>query len=593
MMDQGDTTESKQPGTFDLYEQLPPLPVPTLSETCERYLKTVAPLVDDATYADVAAAVAELQAPGGVGERLQAALEARGKAHDNWLSGWWEDAAYLNWPTPIPINSSIAISGDARQATGNQVARAAEVTAGALEFYLAIHNETFPPEVTRAGAPFDMTLLKRFFATNRMPGIDKDRIATFGKDESRHIVVNRNGWMYAVTVLDADLKPLSKSEIAAQFQRIVEAADAATDAAAPVAALTAIERPAWARLRDKLAIDATNRGSLDTLERALFHVALDGHAYPDFTAVGYAGLAGTPGNRWFDKSLTLIVDADGRFTLHGEHSPVDAGAWCPLLDMVAAPSGEAIAIATTSQPEPRALSWVLTPELSEAVARAAQAHAAATDNLDLAVFEFTDFGKELIKTFKMGPDPFLQMAYQIAYHRLHGRTPKTYESASTRSCRIGRTETIRVASPQSKALVDAFDDPSVSVGDKQDLARAAFAEHSLRGKECSAGFGVDRHMLGLALIAPEAGVTELPRLFGMEIHTRGWELTTAQVPVKTAFVNHFGPVMPDGYGIAYVIKDDTVDLSVSSFRASPATDTAKFTAAIQQAFRDMRALLEG
>lgn len=583
--------DQAKPGTFDLYEQLPPLPVPTLAETCARYLTTVAPLLDAETFADVKMAVEELQAPGGAGEKLQTALEARGKNHDNWLSGWWEDAAYLNWPTPIPINSSIAISADAREPSGSQVGRAAEVAAGALDFYLAIVNETFPPEVTRSGAPFDMTLLKRFYATNRMPGIDRDKIATFSKDESRHIVVNRDGHLFALTVLDAELKPLSTADLAQQFAWIIATADAAGEAA-PVAAMTAIARPQWSRLRDKLAISAVNRSTLDMLERALFHVALDSGAYPDFTSLGRAGLHGIPGNRWFDKALTLVIDADGRMTLHGEHSPVDAGAWCPLLEIIGRPTGESITPSENPLREPRELTWELNGPLGIDVANAAAAHQAAIDNLDLQVFAFEEFGKDLIKTFKMGPDPFLQMSYQIAYARLHGRTPKTYESASTRSCRIGRTETIRVASPQSKALVDAFDDASMSKEAKQELARAAFAEHSLRGKDASAGFGVDRHLLGLQLIAPEAGVTELPRLFSMPVHTLGWELTTAQVPVNNAFVNHFGPVMPDGYGIAYVVKNEAVHLSVSSFKSSPATNTAAFADAIVTAFRDMRALLE-
>lgn len=583
-----------KPGTFDLYDKLPPLPVPTLSETCERYLATVAPLVDDETYRHVAAAVGELQTAGGVGQQLQAALEARAAGRDNWLAGWWEDAAYLKWATPLPINSSIGISGDARIATGDQAARAAEVTRGAVDFYLAILNKTFPPEVQRNGAPFDMSLLKRFFATNRMAGTETDRIATFSPQESRHIVVNRDGHLFRFDVLDAELKPLSQSDLIAQFRRIIEAADSHTGAALPMGALTALDRRQWSRARDLLTHEVNNRLVLDALERALFHVALDRESYPDFTSLGHAGLHGAPGHRWFDKALTLVVDAQGRFTLHGEHSPVDAGAWCPLLDRIAAPTGEFVDAATTSQPEPRALHFTMPALLADdALDQAVATIQSAIDDLDFKVIAFADFGKELIKTFKMGPDPFLQMAFQLAYWRLHKRTPKTYESASTRSCRLGRTETIRVASPQSKALVAAFDDPARTVDEKQELAQAAFAEHSVRGRDASAGYGVDRHLLGLALIAKETGIADadLPRLFSLPVHTLGWELTTAQVPLATAFVNHFGPVMPDGYGVAYVIKPDSFALSVSSFKSSVVTDNEGFVSHIEQALRDMRALL--
>lgn len=584
-----------QHGTFDLYERLPPLPVPPLADTCARYLATVEPLVDAATFADVSAAVAELQAPGGVGERLQAALEARAARMDNWLSDWWDEAAYLNWPSPVPINSSIAIAGHVEQKTGDQVVRAAEVTAGAVAYHLAIQSNTFPPEVQRDGSPLDMSLLKRFFATTRVPGLERDRLLTFGPDESRHIVVIREGRMFAFDVVDANGSPLAFEDLVAQFRRVIEMADGAADEApAPVAALTAVDRPTWARMRTRLSDSPINRRSIDALERALFHICLDRGSHEDPTALGAAGLHGTPGNRWFDKTLTLVIDADGRMVLHGEHSPVDAGAWCPLLDAISEPKAMSVGAVTTSAREPERLGWSLTDADLETVTAAAARFQTAIDDLDMQVFAFDAFGKDLIKTFKMGPDPLVQMAFQIAYQREQGRLPKTYESASTRSCRLGRTETIRVASNEARALALAMDDPAMSAADRIARARAAFAEHSRRGRDASAGFGVDRHMLGLKLIAPEAGVAEadLPRLFAMPIHTLGWELTTAQVPLATAFVNHFGPVMPTGYAIAYVIKPDAINMSVASFRSEPSTDTTRFREGVVQALHDLKALMQ-
>ncbi|MFX6842473.1 choline/carnitine O-acyltransferase, partial [Acinetobacter baumannii] len=87
-----------------------------------------------------------------------------------------------------------------------------------------------------------------------------------------------------------------------------------------------------------------------------------------------------------------------------------------------------------------------------------------------------------------------------------------------------------------------MDDASVSDKAKMAAAAAAFAEHGKRGKDASAGQGVDRHLLGLRLIAAEYGISELPALFGEEVYKRGWELSTAQLPMKVGFVNHFGAV---------------------------------------------------
>jgi carnitine O-acetyltransferase len=584
-------TERTAPRTFDLDKTLPPLPVPTLEATAARYLATVEPLVDAPAFERTKTAVAELLAEGGVGRKLQAALVERASKMDNWLAGWWEDYAYLTYQEPLIINSSIGISTDARNTHPSQAIRAAELTAGTIDFYLGIVNETLPPEVQKDGSGFDMSLLKRFFATNRFPGLEKDRIATYDFDDSRHVLVLRRGQYFVFDVLSEDRTRLSAGEIATQFQRIIATADAA-DPIAPVGLLTADNRAVWARNRDILALDPTNRGNLDRIDRALFLVYLDHESHEGFETLARAGLYGPRGSRWYDKNFGLVVDAAGRFTLHGEHSPVDAGAWVPLIEAIT-PAGAPFEPAGGDVlPQPLHLRWNLSADTLGAIANAADVYDRLTGDLDLRIAHFTDFGKELIKTFKTGPDPFVQTAFMLAYCRTYGRLPKTYEAASTRMFRGGRTETIRTASPQALSFVQAMDDASVGLADKQARLRAAFVEHGQRGKDASAGQAVDRHLLGLRLIAPEVGVTELPALFHEEIYKRGWELSTAQLPMKHGFVNHFGAVCPEGYGIGYIIKDDHININMTSFRSHPMTDTARYLEAVTQAMRDMRTLLE-
>ncbi len=586
----GSQTGAAQPGTFGLYDSLPRLPVPSLRETLARYVETVAPLLSPAELARTGEAVAELLMPGGLGDQLQAGLEIRGETRDNWLSGWWEEMAYLKWPDPLPINSSIAISCDARHPTGDQALRAAEVSHGAACFHAEIRDETFPPETQRDGSGLDMSLLKRFFATNRVPGANGDKLETY--TNVRHIVVFRNRRMYTFDVLDADGQPLPVEDLAVQFRRIVTARAPADNPAPALAALTAIDRPDWAATRERLREDPHNRMTIGVIESALFHVCIDDISCAGFTALGREGLHGRPGGRWFDKTLTLVVDRDGRMVLHGEHSPVDAGAWCPLLDRIGEPKLTGVARTESDEPAPKRLHVTLDAKAFTAIDAATVAFRAQIADLDMQVSCFDGFGKDTIKTFGTGPDPVIQMAMQLAYFRLYGRLPKTYESASTRMYRLGRTETIRVASNEALALVRAMADEDRSPAERASLLRAAFAEHSKRGRDASAGYGVDRHLLGLALTAKEQGISELPALFNEEIYTRGWELSTAQVPLRSAFCNHFGPVIEDGYGVAYVVKPDELHFSVASFRRSDKTDTAAFTDAIMTALNDLRAVLE-
>ncbi|MDX2287783.1 MAG: choline/carnitine O-acyltransferase [Hyphomicrobiaceae bacterium] len=575
--------------TFDLDKTLPPLPVPALEETCARYLASVEPLVDAEAFASVKAAVAEILEPGSVGRKLDAALRARAAGMDNWLSGWWEDFAYLSYLEPLIINSNIGISTDARYAPGDQANRAAQLTGGALDFYIGIRDETMPPEVQKDGSGFDMSLLKRFYATNRYPGTSRDRIATFAGPDSRHIVVVRNNRFYAFDVIDADGHRMADCDIMVHLRGIIADADA-KGMADPIGVLTADHRATWAKARDHLAADPHNRTSLDRIDRALFLVALDTASYPGFSELARAGLHGPKGGRWHDKSFHLVIDADGRFTLHGEHSPVDAGAWVPLIEAIGGPADPLPAQADTSAPLPVELTFTVDAGTRAAITAASDTYDRLTGDLDLEVHHFADFGKDLIKTFKTGPDPFVQMAFMVAYWRLYGRLPKTYEAASTRAFRGGRTETIRTASNEALAFTRTFDDAAVSAGHKVELLRAAFAEHGKRGREASAAQGCDRHLLGLRLIAPAAGVSELPALFRQEIYKRGWELSTAQLPMQVGFVNHFGAVCPEGYGIGYIIKNDHINLNVTSFRSCALTDSARFAGEVARAMRDMQAL---
>lgn len=82
---------------------------------------------------------------------------------------------------------------------------------------------------------------------------------------------------------------------------------------------------------------------------------------------------------------------------------------------------------------------------------------------DIAMLDFQGYGKGQMKKFKCSPDGWAQMAIQLAYYRMFGEPCATYESAQTRKFKLGRTETIRSASVDSKAFCEIMEDPKSTV----------------------------------------------------------------------------------------------------------------------------------
>lgn len=83
---------------------LPRLPVPTLSSTAHKYLESVRPHVTEAAYAETETAVKAFLASPHAAE-LQKRLESRAAEPDmkNWLSDWWNDAAYMGYRDPVVV----------------------------------------------------------------------------------------------------------------------------------------------------------------------------------------------------------------------------------------------------------------------------------------------------------------------------------------------------------------------------------------------------------------------------------------------------------------------------------------------------------
>ena len=131
-------------------------------------------------------------------------------------------------------------------------------------------------------------------------------------------------------------------------------------------------------------------------------------------------------------------------------------------------------------------------------------------------------------------------------------------------------------------FVDRYPDASEQL--RADLLHRAVAAHDTRRKAASAGYGFDRHLLALRLVAETAGL-KLPPILSSPLLAplSQFRLSTSQVPVFQRLIGGFAPSERDGYGVCYGLNDDDTRLCITAFRGAPETDTARFRTLLEEA----------
>jgi carnitine O-acetyltransferase len=213
------------------------------------------------------------------------------------------------------------------------------------------------------------------------------------------------------------------------------------------------------------------------------------------------------------------------------------------------------------------------------------------------VVRFEGLGADRAKRLGISPDAFAQLAYQLAHRRAKGVTGATYESIATRQYRHGRTEAMRVVTPEILRFVAEMDDPAATAAERRAALRAAAEAHVRRSKECQAGQAPEQHLWELQLIqrrrGAEIGVLEEPALF----RTPGWTvmrddyLSTSSAPSTSIDYFGFGSTSERCIGVAYVLLPDRLSIYLSTPRAV-ADGMAAFAERLGDALEELVALLE-
>ncbi|MBB1245740.1 choline/carnitine O-acyltransferase [Streptomyces durbertensis] len=599
------TAQPEHAATFAHEDTLPRVPLPTLADSCARFLQWCAPLLTPEQLAETEAAVADFQRPGGPGELLHAEL-ARFDSHPDthsWLDTFWP-YRYLGRRDRIALNANFFFLF--QDTALSQTARAAQLAAAAVDYKLRLDREEIPP-VTQRGRPLSMVQNTYLFSATRIPGEVQDTVRRPYTDEwpghsrARHIVVFHHGRMFRMDVIGPDGVPHSLEDLEAGLEAVLKAAAEPAPDGTSVGHLTTMARAEWAAARRRLLdLDPANAATLDDVETALFCVCLEDPAPADTLETCDRLLHGDSADRWFDKAVSFVVFPDGRAGINVEHCGLDGTTVLSFVDALLGTPAEEQSRRSGARdqglPALSPLTFHLDDGLRADVTRAAREfadYAAATATTTLS---FEDFGSTAAKELRTSPDAFVQLAYQLAHQRAKGHLGATYESIATRQWRRGRTEAMRVVTPQIQAFTAAMDNPDATPAQRRAAFREAAEAHVTRAKECQAGDAPEQHLWELELIqrrrGTEIGLTEQPALY----RTPGWTvmrddyLSTSSAPSRHIQFFGFGSTSSRCIGVAYVLLPDRFNLYLSTPR--PVADQMHaFADHLRRAVAELRALL--
>ena len=564
--------------TFGNEDHLPRVPLPSLEGSCARFVEWCAPLLTADELAETERAVAAFLAPGSPAYTLHAALEKYEAADGvhSWLDTFWP-YRYLGRRDRIALNANFFfLFTDTGE---GQVERAAGLVAGALRYKQQIDDETLPPAEQR-GRPLSMEQHRYLFSATRIPGDPLDTARTPysedwpGPSRERHVVVFHRGNVFRLDVLGPDGHPHTLDELAAGMRAVLAAGATPAAPGTAVGHLTTKARAEWAASREAL-LAAGNAGALDTIETALFCVCLEDTAPTDAAEAADRLLHGDSANRWFDKAVSFVVFPDGTAGFNGEHCKLDGTTDIALIDAVlgtpAAEQSRLSGAVPQGTPACSRLEFVLDDALRADVRAAGDAFAAYAADTVTTVASL-DFSSTRAKALGCSPDAFAQMAFQLAHHRARGHVGATYESISTRQFRHGRTEAMRVVTPEVVRFVEAMADPGTRPEARRAVLRAAMDAHVRRARQCQEGDAPEQHLWEVQLVQQRRGA-ELGATAPLALYdSPGWRimrddrLSTSAVPSPHVRYWGFGSTSEKCIGVGYALLPDRFDLYLSTPR---------------------------
>ena len=549
--------------------KLPRQPIPPLSDTLNAAVRSVSPMLNGLQRLK-SKLVFELYGASQAKQQKRLLTLAQERTINWSAAGLTHQWLSCRGGLPFTNNYVLMLEDDPQAGTLTQ--RAARLTVAALNLYQNIRAHALSPDVAN-NLPLEMDQYRFCFAAHRRPRADCDEVVTV--TGSHHIAVLIDGQVHCMAV-DMQRGAISLSAVQQALDHIVEHADPGHDVDTAPGMLSAMPRDQWASVRSEILNDGQNEQTLSVLEKALFVVCLDTGAAPGSMGGFTSALRdGNSHNRFYDKSMQLVVTANGKAGLCFERSAVDgsvalgfaarlhkASLGLPAAGTEVTPQRQSIRI--------RAAAWSLTPSLKRHLLAAKKFVAESRGQRSIETWTMSRIGVRHLKALDISPDAMAQLAIQLAISKVTGETPSVFEPVQTRHFAGGRMDFIVPVTTESLEAMRVLRDPAASAYTiAAQLRRAAKAHHNLVQRTKS-GRGLIAHLL--ALNAIQAGNADGTSNWHQAVLSRldkGLQVLFRQDVLAangSGFpgVSSFSPIGPrsDMLSIGYLLKDNEITFDV-------------------------------
>ncbi|XP_005182585.2 carnitine O-acetyltransferase-like [Musca domestica] len=574
-------------------------PALKLDETMPKFLKSIQPLLSDSEYEETEQVAQEFVC--NEGARLQELLEKTAQCEENWLAHRWLKFAYLANRMPVTIYSSPGMSFPIMKFKNpdEYYDYTSKLIMGLVKFKRQV-DESLIPIVKMGKLELDNSQFGAVYGTCRIPLKDEDDIEY--NPNSQHVVIIYKNHFYKLPVYNKQDRIINAKVLAEQLKRI---ADTEKSYGLPLGILSTDQRDNWAQSYLELSKCGNNCQSLKCIHSALFTVSLD--QCVDFTdadkynilshqLIHGGGSKQNSANRWMDKTIQVIVNPNGMSGFCYEHSPAEGQPIALMTEYLTKILTKQSEFEDGSSEHYDCASKLEFAEptdcLKDKINKAMENVDKLIDNFHVQVAHYQCYGKEFLKQQKLSPDSFIQMALQYAFYKHHKCIAAQYESAHLRIYYGGRTETIRSCSNESLAFARSMLNPSANDQIRVDLLKEAVNGHRQYTNMALQGRGVDRHLLGLKLMALENKLP-LPKFYSSPGYVKSshFRISTSQVATKNLAFMSYGPSTDDGYACCYNPRDNDIFLAVSSWRSNNETCSEKYAKSIEEALTKMHDIL--